>query len=250
MDNNLENNDEDGRDPHKKQNYSNAGEVEGDSESSLTPPLLRPQQENILDPSTIQKQKIGTESQRENYDGGLDHDRHEVSTSGHSDSKQPEERQPQNRTTQTLQPTKKKTEKKSIERQLSEKSAEERSPKSSKDEELIRLALHRNPYFTCLDEEQIERFIDETELVSNFRPGQAIIVEGPSSSQQTQPTTRDMITTGEYGFADIDDLWWDDTNATTTAIVSNDFRPYSNAQEISSKSQYLYVIRNGTADVF
>jgi hypothetical protein len=49
--------------------------------------------------------------------------------------------------------------------------------KSSEDKELIRLALHRNPYFTCMDEEQIERFIQVAEL-QTFRPGPAVILEG------------------------------------------------------------------------
>jgi Ca2+-binding EF-hand superfamily protein/CRP-like cAMP-binding protein len=49
--------------------------------------------------------------------------------------------------------------------------------KSPEDEELIRMALHRNPYFTCLDEEQIETFVREVRLTT-FRVGQAVILEG------------------------------------------------------------------------
>lgn len=36
--------------------------------------------------------------------------------------------------------------------------------KTEADEELIRLALHRSRFFTCLDQEQIDRFIKVAEL--------------------------------------------------------------------------------------
>jgi solute carrier family 25 aspartate/glutamate transporter 12/13 len=49
--------------------------------------------------------------------------------------------------------------------------------KSVEEQELIRLALHRSPYFTCLTEEQVDRFVQVAELRS-FRPGQAVILEG------------------------------------------------------------------------
>jgi solute carrier family 25 aspartate/glutamate transporter 12/13 len=155
--------------------------------------------------------------------------------------------------------------------------------KSSKDEELIRLALHRNPYFTCLDEEQIERFIEEAELVTDFRPGQAVIVEGPPT---TGPTTqhqhkpkRARTVGDEYdeyfdadddsGPADIDDLWLNDNTTTTTtskmvndaedtddnASERNNNNPHSSLDVESNnnkndKKSYLYMIRNGHADVF
>ena len=48
---------------------------------------------------------------------------------------------------------------------------------SSDDERLIRLALHTNPFFTCLDEEQIQAFIKSARLMS-YPPGQPIILEG------------------------------------------------------------------------
>jgi hypothetical protein len=41
--------------------------------------------------------------------------------------------------------------------------------KSPQDEEVIRLVLYRNPYFTCMDEEQIERFVQVAQLQS-FQP--------------------------------------------------------------------------------
>ena len=56
-------------------------------------------------------------------------------------------------------------------------STETRIKKSKTDRKRIRLALHRSPYFTCLDEEQVERFINVAKL-EEFRPGQAVILEG------------------------------------------------------------------------
>jgi Mitochondrial carrier protein/Cyclic nucleotide-binding domain/EF-hand domain pair len=51
------------------------------------------------------------------------------------------------------------------------------SEKNEKDQELIRLALHKSPFFTCLDEEQVERFIQAAEL-KFYSAGQAVIIEG------------------------------------------------------------------------
>jgi len=149
------------------------------------------------------------------------------------------------------------------------------SAKKSKDDEaLIRLALHRNPYFTCLDEEQIERFIDEAELVKDFRPGQAVIVEGPSGPHRWHnPSNIHRTTSGGgkaklrrlktnagdvYGYEyfrgevtmkdpdkDDNDLWWDDDD-------DDDDEDHSLHQSVpaTAKSSYLYVIKNGKADVF
>ncbi|CAB9522166.1 Mitochondrial aspartate-glutamate transporter AGC1 [Seminavis robusta] len=50
-------------------------------------------------------------------------------------------------------------------------------PKEQKDEELIRLALHKNSFFTCLDEEQVQRFIQVAE-VKRYSAGETIILEG------------------------------------------------------------------------
>ena len=51
------------------------------------------------------------------------------------------------------------------------------SDKPSEDRDRIRLALHRSPYFTCLDEEQVERFIELARL-EEYSPEQAVILEG------------------------------------------------------------------------
>jgi solute carrier family 25 aspartate/glutamate transporter 12/13 len=50
-------------------------------------------------------------------------------------------------------------------------------PKSEQDEKLIRLALHQNPFFTCLDEEQVARFVKAAQLKS-YSPGEVVILEG------------------------------------------------------------------------
>lgn len=51
------------------------------------------------------------------------------------------------------------------------------TPKSTQDKDLIRLALHRSPFFTCMDQEQIERFIQVAEL-KIYQPGEMVILEG------------------------------------------------------------------------
>lgn len=49
--------------------------------------------------------------------------------------------------------------------------------KTEQDKALIQLALHRSPFFTCLDEEQIERFIEVADL-RVYAPGEMVILEG------------------------------------------------------------------------
>lgn len=49
--------------------------------------------------------------------------------------------------------------------------------KSKDDTELIETALHRSAFFTCLDEEQIQRFVDAA-VLTTFEPGEVIINKG------------------------------------------------------------------------
>ena len=114
--------------------------------------------------------------------------------------------------------------------------------KSLEDEQLIRLALHRNPYFTCLDEEQINRFIDETKLVADFRPGQAVIVEGHGVLPHVRKATTHMVNDDDADIINDDN---DDDIVDGFLYEQND-----NNGKNSDENSYLYVIRNGTADVF
>lgn len=56
-------------------------------------------------------------------------------------------------------------------------SRHQRLVKTDEDKKLIRLALHRSSFFTCLDEEQIERFIEVAEL-REYQDNDVIIHEG------------------------------------------------------------------------
>lgn len=49
--------------------------------------------------------------------------------------------------------------------------------KSPEDIRLIKRALHRSRFFTCLDEDQIQRFIDAA-VVRRYRPGEIVILQG------------------------------------------------------------------------
>ena len=49
--------------------------------------------------------------------------------------------------------------------------------KKEEDDKLIRLALHQSPFFTCLDAEQVDRFVEVAQL-QTFAPGQIVILEG------------------------------------------------------------------------
>ena len=49
--------------------------------------------------------------------------------------------------------------------------------KNQKDQELIRLALRNSPFFSCLDDEQVERLVDTAQL-KTYRRGDIVILEG------------------------------------------------------------------------
>jgi CRP-like cAMP-binding protein len=55
--------------------------------------------------------------------------------------------------------------------------------KTEEEKALIRLALHRSPFFTCMDEEQIERFIKVAEL-RTYAPGEMVILEGKIDNEE------------------------------------------------------------------
>jgi solute carrier family 25 aspartate/glutamate transporter 12/13 len=67
-----------------------------------------------------------------------------------------------------------------------------RPQKSEADSQLIRLALHRSPFFTCLDDEQRERFVQAVEL-KVFRPGQAVILEGCRDERDEEEADKNEI---------------------------------------------------------
>jgi solute carrier family 25 (mitochondrial aspartate/glutamate transporter), member 12/13 len=104
------------------------------------------------------------------------------------------------------------------------------STKSLADQELIRLALHRSPYFTCLDEEQIEKFVQAATL-EEFRPGQVVILEGCqderedenenlNDTQDRDPTLRRRISTDAY--ADTDEYLLQEVEFQDKAAVIQD----------------------------
>ena len=71
--------------------------------------------------------------------------------------------------------------------------------KTEEDKALIRLALHRSPFFTCMDEEQIERFIKVAEL-RTYAPGEMVILEGKidddtEEALEARDTSEEKVTT-------------------------------------------------------
>jgi CRP-like cAMP-binding protein len=104
----------------------------------------------------------------------------------------------------------------------SRRSRAERLFKTEEDKALIRLALHRSSFFTCLDEEQIERFIQVAEL-RDFKEGDVIIREGDhydeDSYYRQSPSHK--------------------SNSTSNALVSSSLPPTS----------YVYSIKAGTVEV-
>jgi len=66
--------------------------------------------------------------------------------------------------------------------------------KNQKDQELIRLALHRSAFFSCLDEEQLQRLV-ETAQLKTYQRGEIVILEGcvdDDDDDQDQDETIEM----------------------------------------------------------
>jgi solute carrier family 25 aspartate/glutamate transporter 12/13 len=63
--------------------------------------------------------------------------------------------------------------------------------KTNQDQELIRLALHKSPFFTCLDEEQIDRFVAVAER-KEFSPGAIVILEGCVDDNDDEEETKTL----------------------------------------------------------
>lgn len=160
--------------------------------------------------------------------------------------------------------------------------------KSLEDQELIRLALHQNPYFTCMDEEQVNRFVQSAKLMI-FQPGQAVILEGcrderdnaenyendNDDSNKKRENNKEISSSSSSGeivegvLADTDDLLdyetvsdgsvdtvkgrrYSDSIYSTRYLTRH--RPMFSIDRVpppsSGTKSYLYVIRNGNADVY
>ena len=65
-------------------------------------------------------------------------------------------------------------------------------PKSKEDKALIRLALHRSPFFTCMDEEQIERFI-QVAMLKKYKPGELVILEGKIDNDEEEEEEESVV---------------------------------------------------------
>lgn len=131
--------------------------------------------------------------------------------------------------------------------------------KTDEDKELIRLALHRNPYFTCMDEQQIQRFVEVAESRS-FRPGEAVILEGCKDKRvyEYQVDPEDAL-----GPADADDLLLDEENKNVVNIETDSSTVHDESvasklalhaldhvpPPFSGSKPLLYIIKEGNADV-
>ena len=129
-----------------------------------------------------------------------------------------------------------------------------RGAESQQQKELIRMALNRNPYFTCMDEEQIERFIQVVEL-RTFRPGEAVILEG-CRDERFPEDDLDFIrgTNKSLALADIDDLLekeYESGEEMTEQDVEIDipFDSHHIPPPSSGSKPFLYIIKSGNADV-
>jgi hypothetical protein len=74
--------------------------------------------------------------------------------------------------------------------------------KSAKDATLIRVALHRSRFFTCLDAEQIQRFVDVAQL-RTYLPGTAVIRQGSVDDDNPEGQVAPMDSLGPLGIESV-----------------------------------------------
>ncbi|CAJ1934819.1 unnamed protein product [Cylindrotheca closterium] len=132
--------------------------------------------------------------------------------------------------------------------------------KTKEDKELIRLALHRNPFFTCMDEEQIQRFVEVAECRS-FRPGEAVILEGCRDERMMYDYQADADES--LGPADVDEFLLDEENKSNVNIETDSSAMHAESDAFnlalhtldhvpppfSASKPLLYIIKEGNADV-
>lgn len=70
--------------------------------------------------------------------------------------------------------------------------------KNKHDAALIRLALHRSNFFTCLDEEQIQRFI-ESAVLMKYNPGDVLISRGALTDDDEGALAIYIVRSGTVG---------------------------------------------------
>lgn len=147
--------------------------------------------------------------------------------------------------------------------------------KTQEDIRLIKLALHRSGFFTCLDEEQINRFIDAAELRS-YEPGKVIVLQGSDDDElddlkkERDESTRQLISRVTSIFNNNnkgDEQVHDDENV-IIYDTSEQKKESSNEEEEEEGEAYdspiilnnvqqekdnwlgIYVVRTGSADVW
>jgi Ca2+-binding EF-hand superfamily protein len=146
-----------------------------------------------------------------------------------------------------------------------------RNRKTKEDVELIRLALHTNPFFTCMDEEQIERFIKAAEF-KVYEPEQTVILEGyidddagqdrddEEEERQRQLLWDEKADVEPYEYLEEESML-DPTaseNYGDTSEWQNNSGPGEEQEEKEEKPlnlrsgmpSYVYCIRSGAADVW
>eukprot|EP00934_Nitzschia_sp_Nitz4_P004314 Nitzschia sp. Nitz4//scaffold6_size259037//81142//84016//NITZ4_001061-RA/size259037-augustus-gene-0.288-mRNA-1//1//CDS//3329556854//4304//frame0 len=132
----------------------------------------------------------------------------------------------------------------------------QRPNKSYQDEDMIRRALQRNSYFTCMDDEQVDRFVKAAEL-RTFPEGTTIIMEACRDEKNNSPSddASSALEDGDYWLemeqgVDVSD------GPATVEDVADEYYVYSSSQSATDSghaethSNLLYIIRQGKADVY
>lgn len=129
--------------------------------------------------------------------------------------------------------------------------------KSKEDVDLIKLALHRSRFFTCLDEDQIERFVQVAEL-RTFQPEEVVMQQGAISNidiEQTgtngkavKVTALENDNNGTDGVDDVDEEIA--RNQAVAAAVAGIQTDSSTSRGGLEDERAIFAIRSGSAEVW
>lgn len=144
--------------------------------------------------------------------------------------------------------------------------------KSAKDRDLIRLALHKSAFFSCLDEQQVEKFVDAASPLT-FEAGEVVILEGCIDQEEEEENENEAASEMQNDAAQIhpheEELDEFDENIIESKSTLNDLTnsrssgallddgtgPSIGAEPpipppMSDTPAAVYIVREGTAEVW
>jgi len=137
-----------------------------------------------------------------------------------------------------------------------------RHKKTKEDVELIKLALHRSRFFTCLDEDQIERFIEVAEL-KTYSPEELVVQQGnpphgtlilrqqdASTSSSPTTTSKEDDDDDRNGVDDLDEEIARNQEAAVDTTRQGLLLQSDDTNRTTDDQRSIFAIRSGIAELW